>query len=211
LKKELEIKNELDLPAMEKVIVSIGLSESRFDKEAVENRINTLTKICGQKPHPLKAKKAISNFKLREGQIIAYAVTLRGIRMYDFIEKLFNIVLPRIRDFRGINEYSFDQSGNLNFGIKEQVAFPEIKMEEMKNLHGLGITITTTAKDKKEGIALIKSLGAIISKEKRQREKEELESIQEMREEREKKAKKSAEKSSHETVKDNQSTEEEEK
>jgi len=185
LKKELKIKNELELPKLEKVVVSLGLSEARFDKKAAAERVESLKKICGQKPLALRAKKAISNFKIRQGQVIAYLVTLRSKRMYDFVDKLLNIILPRIRDFRGIPSYSFDKSGNLSLGIKEQISFPEIKIEEVLEMHGLGITIVTTAKDKKESIGLMKALGAVIIEEKKKKEEEKLESLEEMREKRE--------------------------
>ncbi|TSC91177.1 MAG: large subunit ribosomal protein L5 [Candidatus Berkelbacteria bacterium Licking1014_96] len=189
LKKELKIKNELDLPKLEKVIVSIGLSDARFNKDEAKERVETLEKITGQKPIGLTAKKAISNFKIRQGQVIAYMATLRGQRMYDFVDKLINIVLPRIRDFRGIPTYSFDKEGNLSLGIKEQLAFPEIKIEKVNKTHGLGITFVTTAHDTDEAKALIKSLGAVLSEEKKKKEEEKLETIQEAREKREVKAK----------------------
>jgi len=189
LKKELKIKNELDLPKVQKIVVSIGLSQARFSKEEVAERIETIKKITGQKPIALRAKKAISNFKLRQGQIIAYMATLRGIKMYDFLDKLINIVLPRIRDFRGIATYSFDKGGNFSLGIKEHIVFPEIKIEEVKKMHGLGITVITTAESKNELEHLLKSLGAQISGEKKKKEEEKLESLEEMREKREKKEK----------------------
>lgn len=186
LKDELNIKNELDLPKFEKVVVSVGLSEARFDKNETKERVETLRKITGQNPIPLRAKKAISNFKIRKGQIIAYLTTLRGPRMYDFIDKLINVVLPRIREFRGIPLYSFDEFGNLSLGIKEQIAFPEIKIEETEKMHGLGITIVTTARNKEEARALFKASGAVVTDEKKKKEEEsKLESIEEMREKRE--------------------------
>jgi large subunit ribosomal protein L5 len=176
LKDELKIDNIMALPKISKVIVSVGLSQARFDKEASSNIVKTLEKITGQKPVGRAAKKAISNFKMRKRQIVAYTVTLRGERMYDFMDKLINVTLPRIRDFRGIHTYSIDKNGNINLGLREQVAFPEIKMEEMQTLHGLGITIVTTAKDKNEAKALLKSIGAIVSEEKRSK-KDEMEEI----------------------------------
>lgn len=195
LKTELKIENVLDLPRLEKVIVMIGLSDARFDKNETAERIKTLQQITGQKPLELRAKKAISNFKTRQGQVIAYMVTLRGRRMYDFVDKLINIVLPRIRDFRGIASYSIDKNGNLSLGIKEHIAFPEIKMEEVEKMHGLGITIVTSAKDKEEALALMKALGAVISQDKRKKETETLETLETMREKREKSAKVNSEKS----------------
>lgn len=192
LKEELKIQNELALPVLKKVIVSIGLSEARFNKDETQERIKTLEKITGQKPLALKAKKAISNFKLRQGQVIAYMVTLRGKRMYDFIEKLFKAVLPRIRDFRGIPTYSFDGRGGISLGIKEQIVFPEIKIEEVQKPHSLGITIVTTAKDDHETESLIKAMGGIIYQGKKEKKTEDLETIEAMRENREKSAKDSA-------------------
>lgn len=171
LKKEQGIENELSLPRLDKVIVSVGLSEARFDKDATANIIKTLKVITGQKPVARLAKHAISNFKIRIGQPVAYMVTLRNGRMYDFLDKLINITLPRIRDFRGIPSYSIDGNGNINFGIKEQVAFPEIKIEETEKMHGIGITIVTTAKDKKEAELLLKSIGAVILEEKKPKKK----------------------------------------
>ncbi|MCX6811865.1 MAG: 50S ribosomal protein L5 [Candidatus Berkelbacteria bacterium] len=194
LMNKLKIENKLDLPRLEKVIVSIGLSEARFDKNETLTRIKTLSAITGQKPQALKAKKAISNFKIRLGQTIAYMVTLRGKRMYDFVDKLINIVLPRIRDFRGIPSYSIDNNGNLSIGIKEHIAFPEIKMEEVEKLHGLGITIVTTAKDREEAKALMRALGAVVSDEKRKKEVETLEKMQETREKKNKESETKVEK-----------------
>lgn len=181
LKEELKITNELDLPKLEKVVINIGLSDSRFNKDETKEKIETLQKISGQKPVPLKAKKAISNFKVRDGQTIAYMVTLRGQRMYDFVDKLINIVLPRIRDFRGIHSYSIDNNGNISIGIKEHVVFPEVKIEEVEKMHGLGITIVTTAKDKSEALVFLKAIGAVVSEEKRKKEDEKLETIEETR------------------------------
>jgi len=167
MKKALKQKNELALPFFQKVIVTVGLSEARFDKEATANIIKTLNRITGQKPVPRLAKKAISNFKVRAGQPVAYMVTLRKTKMYDFLDKLINVVLPRIRDFRGIPAYSIDENGNINFGIKEQVAFPEIKVEETEKIHGVGITIITSAKNKDEAKLLLKKIGAVILEEKK--------------------------------------------
>jgi len=190
LKSELKIKNELDLPKLLKVIVSVGLSNARFDKNETKERLETLKKITGQNPIPLRAKKAISNFKIRQGQIIAYMVTLRGEKMYDFIDKFINVALPRIRDFRGIHSYSIDNNGNISIGIKEHIAFPEIKIEEVEKMHGLGVTIVTTSKDKEESIKLLKSIGAVISDEKRKKDEDDrLESIEDLRQKRETKSK----------------------
>ena len=125
----------------------------------IENVIRTLTAISGQAPTHNKAKKSISNFKIREGNDIGASVTLRGKRMYDFLDKLVNITLPRVKDFRGISPKSFDRQGNYSFGFKEQLAFPEVKSDSLDKIHGLQVVISTTAKNKEEGLSLLKGLG----------------------------------------------------
>lgn len=175
LKKKLKLKNDYATPKISKVIVSIGLSDLRFDKEGPKLAVSTIKSITGQKPKSLKAKKAISNFKVRKGQIVAYMTTLRGEKMYDFVDKLFNVTLPRIREFRGIPLNSIDASFNVSIGIKEQLSFPEIKAEETEKIHGLGITIVTTAKSKEEAAELLGSLGAVTTEEKIEKERKEKE------------------------------------
>lgn len=159
LRKELGLKNVMQVPKVKKVVVNVGYG--RFIKEAsfADNVDNTLKKITGQKPVRTKSKKSISNFKIREGQEIGSVVTLRGKRMYQFLERLLNITFPRVRDFRGISDKSFDKLGNYTFGFKENVAFPEIKSGEVDKIHGLEITVNTTAKDAKAGKALLLRLG----------------------------------------------------
>ncbi len=159
LKKEFGYKNDLDVPKIEKVVLNVGLGKGLKDASYIENVEDTLTRITGQRPVKTKAKKSISNFKIREGMIIGMKVTLRGKRMYNFIEKLIKVTLPRIRDFRGLPLKSIDKEGNLNIGIKEHIAFPEIKADEIERLHGLEIAIVTTAETKKEGQALFEALG----------------------------------------------------
>ncbi len=159
LKKEFGYKNNMQVPKLEKVVLNAGLGKGLKDSTFIDNVENTLTRITGQKPIKTKAKKSISNFKIREGMVIGMKVTLRDKRMFDFIEKLIKITLPRVRDFRGLSLDSVDKEGNLNIGIKEHISFPEIKADEIERLHGLEIAIVTTAKDKKEGIALFKALG----------------------------------------------------
>jgi len=159
LKKEFGYKNIMQVPKIKKVVLNAGIG--RFVKEPhyIDNVVNSLTKISGQKPIRTKAKKSISNFKIREGMEIGVMVTLRGTRMYQFLEKLFSITLPRVRDFRGLSDKSFDRAGNYTIGFKENIAFPEIKAEELEKIHGMEIIINTNAKNKEEGKALLTHLG----------------------------------------------------
>ncbi|MBP6859660.1 MAG: 50S ribosomal protein L5 [Candidatus Magasanikbacteria bacterium] len=159
LMKELSLKNVMEVPKIKKVVLNAGIG--RFVKEPrfIDNVEATLSKISGQKPMRTKAKKSISNFKTREGMEIGVAVTLRGVKMYQFLEKLVSITLPRVRDFRGLSEKSFDKNGNYAIGFKENLAFPEIKAEELEKIHGLQIIINTTAKNKVAGKALLTHIG----------------------------------------------------
>jgi large subunit ribosomal protein L5 len=159
LQKELGLKNVMQVPKIKKVVLNAGIG--RFVKEPrfIENVENTLTKISGQKPMRTKAKKSISNFKTREGMEIGVAVTLRGAKMYQFLDKLLAITLPRVRDFRGLSDKSFDKNGNYAIGFKENLAFPEIKAEELEKIHGLQIIINTNAKNKVAGKALLTHIG----------------------------------------------------
>ncbi len=159
LQKELGYKNVMQVPKIKKVVINAGIG--RFVKEPryIDNVENTLSKITGQKPMRTKAKKSISNFKIREGMEIGVAVTLRGARMYQFLDKLVSITLPRVRDFRGLPEKSFDKNGNYTIGFKENMAFPEIKAEDIEKVHGLQIIINTNAKNKVEGKALLTHMG----------------------------------------------------
>lgn len=159
LKQEFGFKNDFQVPKVEKVVINAGLGKGLKDATFIDNVESTLTRIAGQKPLKTKAKKSISNFKIRQGMVIGLKSTLRGKRMYDFIEKLIKITLPRVRDFRGLPLESIDKKGNLNIGIKEHIAFPEIKADEIERLHGLEIAIVTSAKNKEEGAALFKALG----------------------------------------------------
>ncbi|MEK7131600.1 MAG: 50S ribosomal protein L5 [Patescibacteria group bacterium] len=159
LQKELGYKNIMQVPKIKKVVLNAGIG--RFVKEPryIDNVENTLSRITGQKPMRTKAKKSISNFKLREGMEIGVAVTLRGARMYQFLDKLVSITLPRVHDFRGLSEKSFDKNGNYTIGFKENISFPEIKAEDIEKVHGLQITINTNAKNKAEGKALLTHMG----------------------------------------------------
>ena len=159
LQKELGYKNIMQVPKIKKVVLNAGIGRFLKEPRYIDNVENTLSKITGQKPMRTKAKKSISNFKLREGMEIGVAVTLRGTRMYQFLDKLVSITLPRVRDFRGLSEKSFDKNGNYTIGFKENMAFAEIKAEDIEKVHGLQITINTNAKNKAEGKALLTHMG----------------------------------------------------
>lgn len=166
MKEKFGYKNILAVPKMKKVVVNVGFGKHAKDKVYIKNIEKNLAKITGQKIILTKAKKSISAFKVREGMIIGAKATLRGDRMYDFIEKLINISFPRIRDFRGIDPKIVDQSGNLSVGFREHLAFPEIKIDDVEHIHGLEINITTTAKTKNEGFELFKLMGFPFKKDK---------------------------------------------
>ncbi len=150
--------NVMELPKLTKIVISMGVSEALKDKNAIQNHTKELVALSGQKPIVTKSKKAISNFKLREGQPIGLVVTLRGKRMYDFLDRFCNIVSPRIRDFRGFNRKG-DGRGNFNFGLDDQQIFPEINLDEVKRAQGMNITIVTTAKNDSDCIELLLLLG----------------------------------------------------
>ena len=152
------IKNVMAVPKILKISLNVGIN-SRQENNFQEIVESTLTRISGQKPIKNKAKKAISAFKVKENMIVGMKVTLRGQRMYDFLDKLINISLPRIRDFRGVNPKNIDQQGNLSIGLKEHVVFPEIRSDEVERIHGLQINISTNAKDKAAGEQLLRLLG----------------------------------------------------
>ena len=164
LAKELDIKNVFDIPRISKIVLNMGVKDALSDKKNIEKAIEVLGQITGQKPKITKAKKAISTFKLREGDEIGLMVTLRGKRMYDFFQKLVGVVLPRLRDFHGVPTKSFDGRGNYSLGFAESLVFPEIDPGKIDKIQGLEIAIVTTAKDDKEGFALLKSLGMPFSK-----------------------------------------------
>lgn len=164
LQKEFGIKNIMAAPKAEKVVINVGIGKIIKDDKAIERIVNDLAKLSGQKPVFRKAKKSISSFKIREGVNIGLSVTLRGKRMYDFMDRLISIALPRAKDFRGIDIKNFDKNGNLNLGIKESVIFPEIVYETLKDIFSLEVTVVTTARDKQKGITLLKHLGFPIKK-----------------------------------------------
>ena len=159
LKKEFGYINDMQVPKLEKVVLNVGLGKGLKEANFTENVEGTLLRITGQKALQTKAKKSISNFKIRQGMVIGLKVTMRGQRMWDFVEKLIRITLPRVRDFRGLDLKTLDKHGNLNIGIKEHLAFPEIKADEIEKLHGLEIAVVTTAKSRAEGQALLLALG----------------------------------------------------
>jgi len=159
LKKELGLVNDQQVPALEKVVLNVGVGRSLKDPNFLEFVETSLTKISGQKPVRTKAKKSIAAFKIRQGMVVGFSVTLRKKRMYDFIQRLVTFALPRTRDFRGIDSKSIDAHGNIALGIKESIIFPEIKSDEIEKIHGLEICISTTAKTREQGLALLKALG----------------------------------------------------
>jgi len=164
MQKTFEIKNVMAIPKIEKVIVNTGIGRLTKEGKVVERIEKDLTMIVGQKLVFRKAKKSISGFKLREGVNVGISVTLRGKKMYDFLDRLISISLPRSRDFRGIDPNNFDKMGNLNFGIKESSIFPEINYENIKDVFGLEVTVVTTAKNREQGIELLKQMGFPIKK-----------------------------------------------
>ena len=155
LTKDLGVKNAMQVPKLTKITVNMGVGEAVADRKVMDAAVADLTKITGQKPKLCLSKKSIASFKLRENLAIGAKVTLRGERMWEFFDRLVTIAIPRIRDFRGINARSFDGRGNFSLGIKEQIIFPEIQYDQIDQLRGMDITITTTAKDDKQGRALL--------------------------------------------------------
>jgi large subunit ribosomal protein L5 len=154
---ELGFKNPMEVPKITKITVNMGVGEAVADRKLVESAAGDLAKITGQKPLITKAKKSIASFKLREGQPIGCKVTLRGPRMYEFLDRLISIALPRVRDFRGVSPRAFDGRGNYTLGIKEQIIFPEIQYDQIDQLRGMDITITTTARTNEHGRALLEA------------------------------------------------------
>jgi large subunit ribosomal protein L5 len=148
-------KSSMEVPRITKITLNMGVSEAVADKKVMDNAVGDLTKIAGQKPVVTKAKKAIAGFKIREQQPIGCMVTLRGARMYEFLDRFVTVALPRVRDFRGISGKAFDGRGNYNIGVKEQIIFPEIEYDKVDALRGLNISITTTAKNDAECKALL--------------------------------------------------------
>ncbi|PIR93698.1 50S ribosomal protein L5 [Candidatus Falkowbacteria bacterium CG10_big_fil_rev_8_21_14_0_10_39_11] len=159
LKKKFGYKNVHQIPTLDKVVLNVGVGSHLKDKDYFEAVSNTLARITGQKAVLTKSKKSVSNFKIRTGMVVGVSVTLRKERMWDFIEKIVKVTLPRVRDFRGITTKSFDQQGNYSVGFKEYLPFPEVSPDEIETLHGLEVVINTTAINKEEGEALLTELG----------------------------------------------------
>lgn len=160
LQKELGLRNVNAVPTVGSITLSVGISPTKHkDGKLMETAENVLMRISGQKPVKTKARKSISNFKTRKGQIIGLKVTIRGKHMWDFLEKLVHFTFPRVRDFRGISRDSVDRSGNLSYGFAEHLAFPEIRSDEVELVHGLEVTVTTSAENKEDGIRLFEAIG----------------------------------------------------
>src|SRR5882757_8473170 len=155
LQKSLGFDNPMRVPKITKVTVNMGVGEAVADKKIMDNAVADLAKITGQKPQVTRARKSVATFKVRDGQAIGCKVTLRGKRMYEFLDRLISIAMPRIRDFRGVSARSFDGRGNYNFGVREQIIFPEIAYDQIDAIRGMDITITTNAGDDKAGRALL--------------------------------------------------------
>jgi len=157
LRSDLKIENAMQVPRITKITINMGVGEAVADRKVMDAAVTDLTKISGQKPLVTKSRKAIASFKLRAGLAVGAKVTLRGARMYEFLDRLINIAMPRIRDFRGVSPRSFDGQGNYSMGVKEQIIFPEIQYDQVDQIRGMDITITTTAVDNRHGRALLEA------------------------------------------------------
>src|SRR5512141_2856714 len=164
LRKAFDLKNIMQVPRIEKVVVNIGMGEAMDNPKALEAAVSDLTTVTGQKPITTKARKSIANFKLREGRLIGTKVTLRGPRMWAFIDRLLNVALPRVRDFRGVSPNAFDGRGNYTPGLKDQLVFPEIEYDKIDKLRGMEVTIVTSAQNDEQARALLQMLGMPFSK-----------------------------------------------
>jgi large subunit ribosomal protein L5 len=159
LQKQLQLTSPMQVPRIEKICLNQGVGSAVQDKKLIDIAMEEMSTVTGQKAVPTKARKAISNFKLREGMPIGVTVTLRGKRMYEFLDRLITVALPRVRDFRGVNEKGFDGRGNYTLGIKEQIIFPEISIDKVTKLMGMSITFVTNTENDQEAYALLKSMG----------------------------------------------------
>ena len=159
LMKKFGYKSVMQIPKLDKIVINVGCGEAKDNSKVVDAIVNDLSIITGQRPVLCKAKKSVANFKLREGMVIGVKVTLRGDRMYEFLDRFLNLALPRVRDFRGINPDSFDGRGNYSMGVKEQLIFPEIDYDKVDKVRGMDICVVTTAQTDKEGFALLRALG----------------------------------------------------
>ena len=162
--KKFGYKNVMEIPKLDKVVINVGCGEAKENKKIIEAIMTDLAAITGQKPIECKAKKSVANFKLREGMTIGVKVTLRAEKMYEFVDRLFNVAFPRVRDFRGINPNSFDGRGNYSTGIKEQIIFPEIEFDKIDKVRGMDINFITTAKTDEEAKELLTLMGAPFTK-----------------------------------------------
>jgi large subunit ribosomal protein L5 len=164
LMKKYEYKSVMQIPKLDKVIINVGVGDAKDNSKAIDNVINDITLIAGQKAVPTYARKSVANFKLRQGMKIGVKVTLRGERMYEFVDKLFNFALPRVRDFKGINPNAFDGRGNYALGLKEQLIFPEIEYDKVEKIRGMDIVFVTTAATDGEARDLLSLMGAPFAK-----------------------------------------------
>ena len=164
LMKKFEYKSVMQIPKLDKVIINVGVGDAKDNSKAIDNVINDITLIAGQKAVPTYARKSVANFKLRQGMKIGVKVTLRGERMYEFVDKLFNFALPRVRDFKGINPNAFDGRGNYALGLKEQLIFPEIEYDKVEKIRGMDIVFVTTAATDGEARDLLSLMGAPFAK-----------------------------------------------
>ena len=163
LKENLQIKNDMAVPRLKKITINMGVGKAAQEKGKIEGAVSDMKLISGQQPVVTKARKSVAGFKLREGSNVGVKVTLRKTRMYEFLDRLVNIALPRVRDFRGLSKKSFDGKGNYSLGLKEQIVFPEIDYDNLDELRGMDITIVTSAKDDKEGLELLKKFNLPIN------------------------------------------------
>jgi large subunit ribosomal protein L5 len=159
LMKDLGLKNPMEVPKIEKIVVNMGLGEALANNKLLESAVDQMVAITGQKPVITRSRKAIANFKLREGQAIGAMVTLRGDRMFEFLDRLITVALPRVRDFKGVSPKAFDGRGNYTLGIREQIIFPEINYDQIEKVKGLNVSIVTTARNDEHGLALLKAFG----------------------------------------------------
>jgi large subunit ribosomal protein L5 len=159
LMKEMGYGNRMQVPRLDKIVINVGMGEAIQNSKALDTAVSELTVITGQKPVITRARKAIANFKLREGMAIGCMVTLRGDRMYEFFDRLVNVALPRVRDFKGVSDRSFDGRGNYALGVREQIIFPEIDLDKVEKVRGLTVCINTTARTDAEGKSLLAALG----------------------------------------------------
>lgn len=159
LQKEFDIKNKMQIPQIKKIVINCGVKDAVANPKVLDNTLNEITSIAGQKAVLTRARKSIATFKVREGMPLGVRVTLRRARMYEFLDRLINVTIPRVRDFRGINPKSFDGRGNYNFGMKEQIVFPEINYDHVDKVRGMTITVETSAKDNEQARALLREFG----------------------------------------------------